>query len=177
MNGQAFANLPNLKELFLFYNYCIHETFFGDGFLKRASAKISSHCGFEEFVTKTVACESYRIYDVFVYCVMNRKTVIAASSVAVDDLRDEEVEGIIFHDNKKVEFLPYKIYVQLPNLIHYWAARCSIKHITNQNFEKLNRLKTIDLASNQIQKLSGNTFQGLGNLQNIDLSEFSLKVE
>lgn len=104
---------------------------------------------------------------------MTENTVINDTNSVIAELRDEEVQGITFDYNRKIEHLPYKIYMQLPHLVKYWARSCSITQISKQNFEKLNRLRNIMLSDNKIQKISGNTFHGLESLMNVILSEYS----
>lgn len=103
---------------------------------------------------------------------MNKRTAINATNFIIADLRDEEVEGIIFDRNVNIEYLPVKIHLQFPNLDIYNASRCSIKQISKENFENLSRLKSIELSGNKIQKISGNTFKGLNSLLHVNLSEF-----
>lgn len=171
LNAQAFAKLSNLKAVSLGKNYCIHRTFYGDDIWTTGAEVIRSSCGYEELDSVDISCERFRDISGFEFCVMNKETVINASNFVVADLRDEEIEGITFNENKNIEYLPYKIHMQLPNLDTYWARKCAIKQITKENFEKLIRLKSLDLTYNQIQKISGNTFKGLESLTNVDLGE------
>lgn len=176
MNGQVFANLVNLKTIFLTQNGCINKFFIGDEARKTAIEKISTSCGFDEFDSKGVVCERFEDYvnDVGIpidSCLMVEKTAINASNFVIADLKDDEIEGIVFEGNLRIEFLPYKIYMQFSNLDIYMAGRCSIKQISKENFENLHRLKHIDLSFNQIQKISTDTFKQLGNLMHISLSE------
>lgn len=154
------------------YNDCIDEWFIGDGFRDTAAKVISSSCGFDEYDSIEVLCERYLSHNYFDYCVMSGRTAINSTNFVIGDLKFEDVEGIIFENNKDIEYLPYKIYMQLPNLIFYNASRCSIKQVSKENFEILNRLKFIELQLNQIQKISGNTFKGLRSLRHINLSRF-----
>lgn len=103
---------------------------------------------------------------------MDTHTAIDAGNFVVADLKDEDVGGIVFEGNKKIEYLPYKIYMQFPNLYAYFAKGAAIKYLTKENFEKLNRLLIIDLAFNNIQKIRADTFSGVPYLENIFLSEF-----
>lgn len=151
-------------------NYCIDEHF------SAVSGKdyevISNKCGFDEIDSVEIACERFADILGSEYCIMDKKTEINASNFVVGDLRDEGVAGINFEFNTAIEYLPYKIHMQLPNLVNYVANHCSVKQITKENFEKLTRLKYILLLSNQIQKIPGNTFKGLEGLVSVDLSGF-----
>lgn len=145
---------------------------FNEGDLKSALEVISNRCGFDEFESVEIECESFRDKNNFEFCMMDEKTAINATNFVIAELKDEDIGGIDFNYNKAIEYLPYKIYMQLPNLVTYRAQWCSIKQISKQNFEELRRLKNILLNNNKIQKISGNTFRGLEKLIEIDLSEF-----
>lgn len=172
MNGKAFANLPNLERISLLHNFCIDTIFYRDVIRTTAHETISSSCGFEEINSVEIFCERFDDFGESEFCGMDKKTKINASNFVIGELRDEAIEGIDFSENKKIEYLPYKIYMQFPNLVDYRANQCTIKQITKANFENLNRLKYLKLSSNKIQKIFGNTFHGLGNLREVDLSEF-----
>lgn len=137
---------------------------------------VSESCGFKEFDSVEVACEQYKgfvwygLLTVF-SCFMDKTTAINGKNFIIADLKDEEVEGIVFHSNRLVEYLPYKVHLQPPNLSTYRAAFCSIKEISKENFENLNRLKHIDLNYNRIEKIAGNTFNGLRSLKKVELSK------
>lgn len=135
-------------------------------------AGVSERCGFDELDVVEIACERFKFDHETENCIMGNKTVINATNFVIAELRDEGVGGISFDGNKQIEYLPYKIHQQLPNLFKYQASNCSIKQITKENFEKLNRLEKISLSSNQIQKINGNTFERLDKLWAVLLSEF-----
>lgn len=158
--------------IYLRNNFCINKTFFRDEINATALKEITNGCGFDEFDSADIYCEDFHYFIPLEICSMKNKTVINATNFVVADLRDEEVGGITFNQNKAIEYLPYKVYMQFPNLVDYWADSCSVKQISRENFQKLNRLQLIWLASNKIQKISGNTFHGLENLSRVDLSEF-----
>lgn len=160
--------------MYLTHNFCIHNKFFDEEISNSTLDIISSKCGYDEIDYAEVACEKYQNYKDFDFCVMTDRTAINSTNFVIADLKDEEVEGISFAGNTKIEYLPYKVYLQLPNLVMYKAERCSIKQITKENFENLVRLKQIDISFNQIQKITANTFRGLHSLEEVDLSEFSM---
>lgn len=141
---------------------------------KTATQDISNSCGYEEIDLIEIACEAFNFDLAFDQekCIMNKRTAINDTNFVISDLEDEDITGIEFDSNKKIEYLPYKIYMQFPNMISYSADSCSIKQISKYNFEKLHRLNTILLESNKIQKISGNTFKGLTSLIFINLSKF-----
>lgn len=176
MNGQAFANLHKIKVVDLRNNVCIDRFFVSGDMKERASARrdITKSCGFDESEFVEITCERFN-YDLELeYCVMNKKTLINANNSVVAELTDEEVEGIDFNGNKNIEYLPYKVYKQFPNLVEYYAPSCSIKQIAKVNFEKLTRLKFIHLSDNKIQKIAANTFGGLESLNELNLGEINL---
>lgn len=134
---------------------------------------ISKNCGFDERDTVEIACERFNNDIVVEFCDMTEKTIINSTNFIIADLRDEDIEGIRFDGNKRVEYLPYKTYMQLPNLVYFTASGCSLKQIIRENFEKLSRLKFLDFSFNQIQKISGNTFSGLTDIDSVELSEIT----
>lgn len=101
---------------------------------------------------------------------MNEKTAINSTSFVVADLKDVDVEGMIFEGNSNIEYLPSRLFLQFPNLLIYKAAECSVNEINKENFEELTRLKVIDLSFNRIRKISGNTFLELESLLFVNLS-------
>lgn len=87
--------------------------------------------------------------------------------------RDETVEAMWMHGNKKAFYLPNKISEKFPNIVLYQADRCSIKEISRDNFYGLTSLRELDLNDNQIEKLKDGTFDGLLNLHFLRLSKFN----
>lgn len=156
--------------VYLLNNYCI-DRLFKD--VKTINYEVlSSRCGFDELDSVEVPCERFDDFGKSEFCVMTKKTKINSTKFVIAELKDEDIEGIIFDKNKNIEYLSHKIYMQFPNLVKYWAHSCSIKEITKENFENLNRLNDLILSSNQIQKVSENTFHGLGNLQKVNLGKY-----
>lgn len=174
MNGKAFANLRKLTTFFLVNNHCYSAAFSDDDIKGIAPAAITKNCGFEEFDSVELSCDRFLDLHDSEFCFMDIPKAINATNFVIAELRDEEIGGIRFDGNKRIEYLPYKVYMQFPNLIHFKAKECSVKQIMKENFEKLSRLQKIDLSSNVIQKISGNTFKGLESLMQIKLREFFL---
>lgn len=176
LNGQAFANLQKIQKISLENIYCIQNgQFGGQDVREKAYEYISKKCGFDEFDSVEIACEGFEDYSGSEFCRL-RQAAINPTNFVIADLRDEEVDEIRLDGNKRIEYLSYKIYMQFPNLDAYWAGECSIKQISKENFENLNKLIKIYLAHNQIQKISGNTFKGLGQLRVVDLSKFYICI-
>lgn len=147
--------------------------FFTDNEVRTAQEVISSRCGYDELDSIEIDCETFQDKNNFEFCIMTERTAINATNFVIADLKDEDVGGIDFNYNKAIEYLPYKIYMQFPNLVTYRAQSCSVKGISKENFEQLNRLKNINLESNRIEKISGNTFKGLEKLLDVNLRKFS----
>lgn len=175
LNAQAFENLVKLDFIELEYNYCISWQYYGIviGKLRATVEKsISDKCGFDELDFVEIVCERIgSMTDGTDFCDMSKRTAINATNFILAELRDEEITAINFKGNKRIEYLPYKIYMHLPNLALYEANECSVKQITKENFEKLIRLEEIWLSQNKIQKISGDTFKGLESLHEITLGE------
>lgn len=170
LNGQAFANLLGLENIILTQNYCIDENFSGENVKKATAELISNSCGFEEIDSEEIFCEKFLQFGLHDSCFVTERTAINSTNFVIGEQKDEEIGGMIFDSNKNIEYLPNKIYLQFPNLVVYKADRCSLTQISKQNFEQLKRLKVISLVSNQLKKISGNTFTGLGSLQEVNLS-------
>lgn len=170
MNGKAFANLPKLKIIQI-ESYCIEEWYSGKDIKKTGLEQISSSCGFDEFDFEEILCERFDDFELDEYCVMTGKTAINTTNFVIAEVRDEEVQGIDFDENERIEYLPYKIYKQLPNIARYTAKKCSIIEITKENFEKLNKFRMVLLDANRIRKIFGNTFEGLKSLSFVNLGK------
>lgn len=110
--------------------------------------------------------------DLLKKCLLTESTVIGNSGFILNSPRDESIEVVTFAYNKKIEFLPDSIHLVYPNLKTYDAAACAIKSIKKSNFENLDKLKTIFLDGNLIERIDADTFEGLTEIQEIYLSTF-----
>lgn len=90
--------------------------------------------------------------------------------------QDESVETISLAYNKRIEFLPDNIYKTYPNLKSYDAAACAIRNISKANFVNLQKLSSITLDGNLIERIDANVFDGLNLLQEIFLSIITCSV-
>lgn len=106
-------------------------------------------------------------------CFMTDSLVIDKPNVILGT-RDVEVTKLTISDNKNVTFLPIKVAEKLPNIIIYFAYKNAIKVVSRENFAGLSKLTTLFLNSNQIEKITSDTFQDLISLENI---QFSKKIE
>lgn len=101
---------------------------------------------------------------------MNGTTSIDEQNVTIST-SDVSMGGLSFHNNKKIVFLPINVGEKFPNLINYNAAYCSVKEVLKLNFKNLNKLKTLALHYNQIEKIGTETFSDLTSLEELNLSK------
>jgi transposase-like protein len=80
-----------------------------------------------------------------------------------------DVTILNFKDNKEIQFLPIKLYQSVPNLLLIDAGYCSVKAVSKENFEKLNKLEELWLYHNEITAISDGTFADLVSLRKISL--------
>jgi len=85
--------------------------------------------------------------------------------------KSECVKGLNFGSNRKVNFLPIKVYEKFPNIVALNAYECSLKEIRYDNFEKLVELRTLALQYNQISFIPSDSFKDLRNLKHLRLGE------
>jgi Leucine rich repeat len=103
-------------------------------------------------------------------CYLNLKTVIKSPDATIK-YRDVTVQGIYFHKNKNVEFLPMNISEKFPNLVVYAASMCSVKALKTENFRKLFKLRHLWLEYNHIEEIASDSFMDLKSLERIELRE------
>lgn len=121
---------------------------------------------------KEVSCESVsdwgRNFGDMKTCFMDTTTSIDEPGVVISP-SDEEVKGLQFYDNKKISHLPDNTAEAFPNLKVYSAKSCSLKEISERNFNGLVKLKSLGLGYNQIEKIASGTFDGLAALEELYL--------
>lgn len=100
-----------------------------------------------------------------------KSTVINTTDFRITSARDDTVEGFYANKNNKLDHLPTNIGEKFPNLVTLFAAACSIREISKENFEGLNKLRYLTLASNQIERIDDDTFEHIPAVKTIDLSE------
>lgn len=86
-------------------------------------------------------------------------------------LKNENVTGLTFEGNKKIVYLPVKLYENLSNLLGIDASNCAIRQISNENFRRLNFLRQIWLRGNEIEIIASDTFENLEALEHLSLGE------
>lgn len=105
------------------------------------------------------------------YCTFNvfpNETVYSEDST-ISAKRTETTEAISFENNKRIAFLPVKVYRTFPNLVAYEVFDCSLRSVTYKNFERLNRLQFVGLEKNQLRHIPDDTFRNLRQIQHIYL--------
>lgn len=131
---------------------------------------------------KEITCGIYQghIFDSSTHentCDFDESTVIDSDDYTIYNAKNETVTSMSLDDNKKVEFLPIRVFQSFPNIDSYSATSCSIREISKENFEGLLDLSVISLMGNQILMILSNTFQGLPVLNFLDLREIHLNFQ
>lgn len=108
-------------------------------------------------------------------CFMTSTTKINSPGLTISSAKDEDVTGLDFDKNKKVSYLPDKVYLNFPNLIGYSARECSIEIISRENFYGLVNVKVLSLNKNQIEKIHSDTFVDLISLEVLALGNNKIK--
>lgn len=104
-------------------------------------------------------------------CYMEKNTRVYSTGYEIDTRKLDHVIGIIFDYNKKIYYLPEKVYKKFQNLRGISAQSCSLKAISKNNFAKLPSLSALLLNENKITAITSDTFRDNINLLFIDLSE------
>lgn len=102
---------------------------------------------------------------------MTKTTSINSHEFSFESLKHENVTGLSFEGNKKIVYLPIKLYENFPNLFGIDASNCAIKKIANDNFRGLKFLKQLWLRGNAIEIISSDTFENLQQLEYLSLGE------
>lgn len=102
---------------------------------------------------------------------MTKLTSIDSHDVSFEPLKNEKIKGLSFEGNKKIVYLPVKLYANFPNLYALDGSECAIKLISNQNFRGLNFLKQLWLRGNEIEILTSDTFESLKSLEQLSLGK------
>lgn len=114
----------------------------------------------------SVRCEQFR--DSAKLCLMNNFTVIDSNDIEMTSRRNE-IEEIVFTNNKNIKFLPIRMHQTFPNLREIIAYGCSIQNISRSNFDKLNRLRKLILENNHLETIKSDTFRDLLRLEELSL--------
>ncbi|KAL7017641.1 hypothetical protein ACKWTF_010465 [Chironomus riparius] len=105
------------------------------------------------------------------YCTFNvlQNETIYAQDFMIFAKRSETTEAISFEGNKKIAYLPIKVYNVFPNLVAYEVFDCSLRAVKRENFERLDKLQFVGLQQNQLRHIPYDTFRALIHLQHIHL--------
>lgn len=101
---------------------------------------------------------------------MNHRTSIDSTGVSISGRRENSIRGFDFDKNKKVFYLPEKIYKIYPNTLGIFASNCLIYNISKENFEGLQKLRYLNLHTNAIETITNETFEDNPDLEKIVLS-------
>lgn len=121
-----------------------------------------------------IDCEKIEINGKAKTCFMNNRTAIRTTSITFYFGVDDSINAISFSFNPKVDFLPIQVDQKFPNVIEYRAANCALRRVMKANFEGLDKLETLRLSGNRIEKMLSDTFDGLLKLKLINLGSCSI---
>lgn len=97
-------------------------------------------------------------------CQMEKITKIDGMDATIAET-NYSILGLSFYTNKKVFYLPVDVAERFPNLVAYDASECAIKKISKANFVGLEKLRSLALVENHIEKIYSNTFEDLVELE------------
>lgn len=104
-------------------------------------------------------------------CKIDTSAAIDSADFTISSDYDDDVDGIEYSSNKKIQYLPVNPATIFPDLVIIAASGCSIKSISRLNFEGLRKLRALYLESNRIERVNSDTFKDLDELEQIFLSE------
>jgi Leucine-rich repeat (LRR) protein len=134
------------------------------------------YCTTFEILAKEIKCEVVLKFNISLYnkyasgCDMLQTTSINSRGVTIS-MQDNEMDAILLFDNKKVSFLPENIDQSFSNLKFFYAENCSVKEVSYANFKGLDKLTTLYLNFNQIEKITSDTLKDLRKLEELALSK------
>lgn len=86
--------------------------------------------------------------------------------------RRSELINVIFIRSRNTKFLPILLHLTFPNLEGINFQSGSIRNISRNNFDKLNRLTDLILTHHKIETIRSDTFQDLLRLKMLILSKW-----
>jgi len=113
--------------------------------------------------------------NLWTYCI-NSNHSIFNENTTISEEKTEWTKGITFMENKKISYLPIKVYKNFPNLIAYNAYNCSLKTIHRGGFDRLKELQFIGLSHNFLSFICQTAFQSVTKLRYLYLSNNHLKA-
>lgn len=119
-----------------------------------------------------INCEKVDRFDTFKKCCyLNSMTAISSIDSNVAGLENFNVDAILFNGNRKIKYLPINVSKKFPNLETFLAKNAFVKEISALNFERLSKLKFLDLRENQIKFIPDYCFEDLIKVNTILLSK------
>ncbi|CAH1730577.1 unnamed protein product [Chironomus riparius] len=107
--------------------------------------------------------------NLWTYCINPNHSIFNEHTI-ISEKKTEWTKGLTFMENKKVSYLPVKVYKSFPSLIAYIAYNCSLRTVNQENFERLKELQYISLSQNFLSFIPVNTFQNVTKLKYLYLS-------
>ena len=89
---------------------------------------------------------------------------------------NEKIPVFDIRHSKGVKFLPENIAESFPGLIVYKVWNCSIKIVNLKHFRDLYKLECLDLVSNEIESIDGDSFEDLTKLAHFNISYNKIKT-
>lgn len=77
--------------------------------------------------------------------------------------------NFISRATQRYSISPVPVHKKFPNILGYNAINCSVREVSREKFEKLNKLSAVNLSKNYIETIADDTFENLSKLQEIDL--------
>lgn len=155
----------------LSYNDCINLYMsYKEKPLKDYFVYIDDHCGFYE-AEKTrsmMFCSELGENDNFEVRCSSTTIVVNTDNTTIAD-ENIKAEDFNLSGNKQIEYLPINTFLKFPVLVNYNVSNCAVRNISRKNFERLHSLLFLDLSSNSIETVSGDTFKDLAKLFSLDL--------
>lgn len=177
MNSAVFQGLNRLKEVYFNFNTCMSIDFIepDPNYIRTLQNLFQKFCGFDEplevFCAKIDFLKAEAQTDMVKTCYMDNNTSIDAKGAIVGTTSDRTIGGLDFSRNKKIVFLPENVVQKFQYLVNYNASDCSVKEISKKNFELLNKLSSLDLHGNQIERIPRDTLDDLTDLKVLYLSK------
>lgn len=109
------------------------------------------------------------------FCEINNQAVDSSDYTIASSSNDLAIEAFHIHDSKNVKFIPHNIGPRFPRLIFLLVWNCAVKGVEAKHFEKMPKLRVLDLAGNEIDNIPSDAFTSLRNLENLYLQRNQLK--
>lgn len=176
MNGVAFANLPSLSKVWLKGNVCIDKLYSSEYVPDKFRRKVTRNCASGDSSQKQITCGSIFGCSSEVLlnfdnraascCYVHHATFIdTATDSFIADEKYRNLNILVMHRHKHVEFLPILVHETFPHLIGYSVKDTPLRAISKKNFEKLFELEVLWLETGQLETIRSNTFEDLVSLR------------